>query len=431
MRILVIGSGGREHALVWKLAQSPSNPQLFGAPGNAGIARLARCVPIQADDLQGLHHFALEKHIDLTLVGPEVPLAVGIVDLFENSGLRIFGPTKAAAQIEVSKVFAKEFMREAGIPTGDFEVFDDYERARAYVRKQDRPLVVKADGLAAGKGSIVCDTSQEAEVALVRIMVERSFGAAGDRVLIEERLFGEEASCLAFSDGHHLALFPATQDHKPAYDGDQGPNTGGMGCYAPAPLVTPELEQEIHDRILEPAIQGLAQRGRPYRGVLYAGVIITAQGPKVLEFNCRFGDPETQPQVPLLESDLVSILEACIEGRLGEKEVRWREGAAVCVVLASGGYPGAYEKGKPITGLDRITDPQSTVFHAGTARRACPEGSRRDGETVTNGGRVLGVTSWDTTIAQAIERVYRQVEKIHFEKMHYRTDIGAKALRSA
>ena len=431
MRILVIGSGGREHALVWKLAQSPSNPQLFGAPGNAGIARLARCVPIQADDLQGLHHFALEKHIDLTLVGPEVPLAVGIVDLFENSGLRIFGPTKAAAQIEVSKVFAKEFMREAGIPTGDFEVFDDYERARAYVRKQDRPLVVKADGLAAGKGSIVCDTPQEAEVALVRIMVERSFGAAGDRVLIEERLFGEEASCLAFSDGHHLALFPATQDHKPAYDGDQGPNTGGMGCYAPAPLVTPELEQEIHDRILEPAIQGLAQRGRPYRGVLYAGVIITAQGPKVLEFNCRFGDPETQPQVPLLESDLVSILEACIEGRLGEKEVRWREGAAVCVVLASGGYPGAYEKGKPITGLDRITDPQSTVFHAGTARRACPEGSRRDGETVTNGGRVLGVTSWDTTIAQAIERVYRQVEKIHFEKMHYRTDIGAKALRSA
>jgi len=434
MKILVIGSGGREHALVWKLAQSPQNPQFFTAPGNAGIAacggtgaELARCIPIAADNLQGLHDFALEEGIDLTVVGPEIPLALGIVDCFQDSGLRIFGPTKAAAQIEGSKVFAKEFMREVGIPTGDFEVFDDYEQALAYLRRQDHLLVVKADGLAAGKGSIVCDTHQEAEAALELIMVERKFGAAGDRVLIEERLFGEEASCLAFSDGHDLALFPATQDHKPAYDGDQGPNTGGMGCYAPAPVVTPELQEEIGRTILEPAIRGLAQRGYPYQGVLYAGVIITEEGPKVLEFNCRFGDPETQPQVPLLERDLLSILEACIDGRLEETEVRWRKGAAVCVVLASGGYPGEYEKGKLITGLDQITDPQTTVFHAGTARRVCPEGSRRDAEIVTNGGRVLGVTSWDTTIERAIDRVYQQVEKIRFEKMHYRTDIGAKA----
>ena len=422
MKVLVIGSGGREHALVWKLAQSPQRPQLFAAPGNAGIAELARCVPIAADDLKGLRDFALEEGIDLTVVGPEVPLALGIVDLFRGSGLRIFGPTKAAAQIEASKVFAKEFMREVGIPTGGFEVFDDYGQALAYLQGRDGPIVVKADGLAAGKGSIVCDNRREAEAALELIMVERKFGASGDRVLIEERLYGEEASCLAFSDGEHIALFPPTQDHKPVFDGDKGPNTGGMGCYAPAPVVTPELREEIRHTILEPAIQGLAERGCLYQGVLYAGVIITEEGPKVLEFNCRFGDPETQPQVPLLESDLLSILEACIDGQLEEGEVRWRRGAAVCVVLASGGYPGEYEKGKPITGLDRITDPQTTVFHAGTARR--------DGEIVTNGGRVLGVTSWDNTIERAIERVYRQVRLIEFEKMHYRTDIGAKALRN-
>ena len=422
MKVLVIGSGGREHALVWKLAQSVQRPQLFAAPGNAGIAELARCVPIAADDLKGLRDFALEEGIDLTVVGPEVPLALGIVDLFRGSGLRIFGPTKAAAQIEASKVFAKEFMREVGIPTGGFEVFDDYGQALAYLQGRDGPVVVKADGLAAGKGSIVCDNRREAEAALELIMVERKFGASGDRVLIEERLYGEEASCLAFSDGEHIALFPPTQDHKPVFDGDKGPNTGGMGCYAPAPVVTPELREEIRRTILEPAIQGLAERGCLYQGVLYAGVIITEEGPKVLEFNCRFGDPETQPQVPLLESDLLSILEACIDGQLEEGEVRWRRGAAVCVVLASGGYPGEYEKGKPITGLDRITDPQTTVFHAGTARR--------DGEIVTNGGRVLGVTSWDNTIERAIERVYRQVRLIEFEKMHYRTDIGAKALRN-
>ena len=421
MKILVIGSGGREHALVWKLAQSLHHPQLFAAPGNGGMAELARCIPIAAEDLKELRDFALEEGMDLTVVGPEVPLALGIVDLFQSSGLRIFGPTTAAAQIEASKAFAKEFMREVGIPTGDFHVFEDYEQALAYLRGQDRPWVVKADGLAAGKGSIVCDNRQQAEEALELIMVERAFGAAGDRVLIEERLYGEEASCLAFSDGKHLALFPATQDHKPAYDGDQGPNTGGMGCYAPAPVVTPELQEEIRCTILEPAIRGLAERGTPYQGVLYAGVIITKEGPKVLEFNCRFGDPETQPQVPLLESDLVSILEACMEGRLKGADARWQKGAAVCVVLASGGYPGDYEKGKPISGLDRITDPQTAVFHAGTARR--------DGGIVTHGGRVLGVTSWDTDIARAIERVYQQVKLINFERMHYRTDIGAKALR--
>jgi phosphoribosylamine--glycine ligase len=423
MNILVIGSGGREHALVWKLAQSPQHPQLYAAPGNAGIAELARCTPIGADDLTGLRDFALEEQIALTLVGPEVPLALGIVDLFRSAGLRIFGPTKAAAQIEGSKVFAKELMRKLGIPTGDFEVFADYERAMAYLREQDRPLVVKADGLAAGKGAIVCDTRRQAEEALQLIMVERKFGTAGDQVLIEERLFGEEASCLAFSDGKHIALFPATQDHKPAYDGDRGPNTGGMGCYGPAPLVTPELEEEIRRTILEPVVQGLGEGGHPYQGILYAGVMVTDNGPKVLEFNCRFGDPETQPQVLLLDSDLLPILEACIDGRLEETEVHWRKGAAVCVVLASGGYPGAYEKDKPISGLDRITDPQTTVFHAGTARRHA--------EIVTDGGRVLGVTSWDSSIRRAKDRVYQQVERIHFEKMHYRTDIGAKAIENA
>jgi phosphoribosylamine--glycine ligase len=430
MNVLVIGSGGREHALVWKLAQSPQNPQLFAAPGNAGIAELAKCVPIAADDVNGLHGFALAEGMDLTVVGPEVPLTLGIVDLFQNAGLRAFGPTRAAARIEGSKVFAKGFMREVGIPTGDFAVFDDYEQALAHLRQQDQRLVVKADGLAAGKGAIVCDTGQQAEEALKLIMVKREFGAAGDRVLIEERLFGEEVSCLAFSDGEHIALFPTTQDHKPAYDGDRGPNTGGMGCYAPAPGITPALEEEIRRTILEPAVHGLASQGCPFQGILYAGVIITEKGLKVLEFNCRFGDPETQPQVPLLESDLLSILEACIDGRLEEKEVRWSKGAAVCVVLASGGYPVAYERGKPISGLDQITDSQTTVFHAGTARRACPEDSRGDGEIVTSGGRVLGVTSWDTTIERAIDRVYQQVERIHFEKMQYRSDIGAKALRS-
>jgi len=430
MNVLVIGSGGREHALVWKLAQSPQHLHLFAAPGNAGIAELATCVPIAADDLEGLRDFALAEDMGLTVVGPEIPLAMGIVDLFQGVGLRAFGPSRAAAQIEGSKVFAKEFMREAGIPTGDFVVFDDYEQALAYLRGQDQPLVVKADGLAAGKGAIVCDTGQEAEEALELIMVKREFGAAGDRVLIEERLFGEEASCLAFSDGQHIVPFPATQDHKPAYDGDRGPNTGGMGCYAPAPVITPALAEEIRRSILEPAVRGLASRGYPYQGVLYAGVMVTEAGPKVLEFNCRFGDPETQPQVPLLEGDLLSILEACIDGQLEEDEVRWQEGAAVCVVLASGGYPVAYERGKPISGLDQITDPQTTVFHAGTARRAPAEGSPGKSEIVTNGGRVLGVTSWDTSIERAIDRVYQQVEVIHFEKVHYRTDIGAKALHS-
>jgi phosphoribosylamine--glycine ligase len=309
-----------------------------------------------------------------------------------------------------------------GIPTGDFEVFGDYGQALAYLRQQDRPLVIKADGLAAGKGAIVCDTPQEAEEALARIMVERQFGDAGDSVLIEERLYGEEASCLAFTDGERLALFPPTQDHKPVDDGDQGPNTGGMGCYAPAPIVTRELQQEVRRMVLEPAIRGLADRGTPYRGVLYAGIMITPEGGiKTLEFNCRLGDPETQPQMPLLESDLVPILQACTDGQLEESEVSWKDAAAVCVVLASGGYPGAYETGKPISGLDQVTDPQTTVFHAGTACR---------GEhVVTAGGRVLGVTSWDATIERAIDRVYGQVGQIRFENVHYRTDIGAKALR--
>jgi phosphoribosylamine--glycine ligase len=427
MNVLVVGSGGREHALVWKLAQSPQNPQLFAAPGNAGIAQLAECVPIDAGDLKGLYNFALTEGMDLTIVGPEVPLTLGIVDLFSESGLRAFGPSKAAAQIEGSKIFAKRLMRQVGIPTGDYAVFDDHAQAIAYLQQQDGQLVIKADGLAAGKGAIVCDTARQAEEAVDLIMIKREFGAAGDRVLIEERLYGEEVSCLAFSDGEHIALFPPTQDHKPAYDGDRGPNTGGMGCYAPAPVVTPALRDEIRRTILEPAVRELGSRSHPFKGILYAGVIVTAEGPKVLEFNCRFGDPETQPQMPLLESDLLAILEACVDGGLEEEEVRWGNGAAVCVVLASGGYPIAYERGKLISGLDHITDSQTAVFHAGTARRSLAGCSREKGEIVTDGGRVLGITSWDSSIQRAIDRVYKQVDRVHFEGKHFRTDIGARA----
>ena len=422
MKALVVGGGGREHVLVWKVLSSPHVDQVLAAPGNAGIGEVAECAEVEAEDVDGLLRLAEDEKVDLTIVGPEAPLALGIVDRFREAGLKIFGPTKEAAKIESSKVFAKELMAKYGIPTARFEVFDDPNRARDYIRKAGTPIVVKADGLAAGKGSIVCRTLDEAYGAVERIMEEKEFGDAGNLIVVEEMLVGEEASILAITDGEAIKPFLPSQDHKPVYDGDRGPNTGGMGAYAPAPVVTEEVARTVMEGILRPAVEGMAKEGTEYRGVLYAGLMITREGPKVLEFNCRFGDPESQAVLPLFEGDLVEVLEATIEGRLEEAEVRNSQGAAVCVVLASGGYPGKYEKGKVIEGLDELQDMEDVlVFHAGTAKR--------DGKLVTDGGRVLGVTALGPDIPRAIERAYEAVAKVHFEGMHYRRDIGRKALR--
>jgi len=419
MRILVVGGGGREHALVWKLRQSPRVTEIFCAPGNAGIARLAECVDIAAEDIPGLLDFARRREIDLTVVGPEGPLTRGIVDSFSEAGRRIFGPTARAAAIEGSKVLAKEIMKKYGIPTARYEVFDHAPAAAAYIRRHGAPCVVKADGLAAGKGVIVCRTVDEALQAVETIMVERAFGAAGDRVVVEECLTGQEVSVLAFTDGETVVPMVPAQDHKQVFDGDRGPNTGGMGAYAPAPVCTPEIYRLAREEILLPMVRAMAAEGRPYRGVLYAGLMVTPHGPRVLEFNARFGDPEAQPVLMLLESDLVAIMEAVLEGRLAETPVRWRPGAAVCVVLAAGGYPGAYRRGDPIDGLDAVP-PGVEVFHAGTARQ--------DGRVVTAGGRVLGVTAAAGDIPAAIALAYAGVERIHFPDMHFRRDIGRKAL---
>ncbi|SHJ38293.1 phosphoribosylamine--glycine ligase [Desulfofundulus thermosubterraneus] len=422
MKVLVVGGGGREHALVWKLKQSPRVKEIFCAPGNAGIASLARCVPIGAEDISGLVAFARQEKIDLTVVGPEGPLTMGIVDSFNEAGLAIFGPNARAAAIEGSKVLAKELMAKYGIPTARFATFSDAGEAVAYIRQLNAPCVVKADGLAAGKGVVVCRTVEEALEAVGDIMVKGVFGAAGSRVVVEEYLTGQEVSILAFTDGKTVIPMLPAQDHKQVYDGDQGPNTGGMGAYAPAPVCTPEVYQTALEKILIPTVRAMAAEGRPYRGVLYAGLMVTDEGAKVLEFNARFGDPEAQPVLMLLETDLVEIIEAVLSGRLAEKEIRWRPGAAVCVVLASAGYPGPYRKGYPISGLDRVP-PDVMVFHAGTALE--------DGRVVTAGGRVLGVTAAAGTIAAAIEKAYAAVEQIHFEGMHYRRDIGRKALSAS
>ena len=421
MRILVVGSGGREHTLVWKIARSPLAEKIFCSPGNGGIQEHAECVTISSSDIAGLANFAEKEKIDLTVVGPEAPLAEGIADEFLRRGLRIFGPSKAAARVEASKVFAKNAMVRYGIPTADFLVFDDAEKALRHIQTRPAPMVVKADGLAAGKGVIVCHTADDAEAAVRRIMVEKEFGASGDKVIIEDCLLGEEASMLAFTDGETVLPMDSAQDHKPVFDNDEGPNTGGMGAYSPAPVVTPEVYQQIHDEILTPMIRGLASDGIEYRGVLYAGLMLTDEGPKVLEFNVRFGDPESQALLPRLENGLVEVINAVVDGRLSEISLRWSTKSAVCVVMASGGYPGHYEKGKTITGLDSVDDESVVVFHAGTKRLD-------DGRIVTDGGRILGVTGLGNTIAQAIETTYAAVEKIHFDRAHYRKDIGAKAL---
>jgi len=419
MRVLVIGGGGREHALVWKIRQSPQVKEVFCAPGNGGIAQLAECVDIAVDDLKGLRQFARRKRIDLTVVGPELPLTLGIVDFFQKEGLRIFGPCRAAAALEGSKAFAKEIMNTCGIPTAEFATFSDPEEAEAYLHKKQGPFVIKADGLAAGKGVIICQSRAEAFEAVEKIMKEKQFGQAGDKVIIEEYLRGEEVSVLAVTDGIHSVLLPSSQDHKAVFEGDRGPNTGGMGAYAPAPIMTLSLEETVGERIIRPVLQGLQKQGIEYRGVLYAGLMITAGGPKVLEFNCRFGDPETQAVLPLLGADLVDVMNAAVDGRMGEVHLQKEKDAAVCVVMASGGYPGAYSKGKVIHGLDDMPS-DIVVFHAGTKVKG------RD--IVTSGGRVLGVTARGKTIKQAVDNAYKAVGGITFDGAYYRRDIAHRAL---
>ena len=422
MKVLVAGSGGREHALCWKLRQSPRVTELFCAPGNAGTGSLGRNVAIPVSDIAGLADFAVKEGIGLTVVGPDDALAGGIVDEFERRGLRIFGPTKEGALFESSKAFAKRFMERHGIPTARFGEFTDSAEAHRFCQKMSYPVVIKADGLALGKGVIIAANAAEAALAIYRIMDQRQFGEAGRRVVIEEFLTGEECSLHALVDGRSYALFPGAQDHKRALDGDAGLNTGGMGAYAPAPVLTPELEREARERVMEPFVRGLQADGLVFKGLLYPGLMLTRDGIKVLEFNCRFGDPETQAFMPLLKTDLVEAMEAVIDGRLAGCALEWREEAAVCVVMASGGYPGEYAKGREIQGIDAAESaPGVTVFHAGT-RLA-------EGRLVTAGGRVLGVTALGADVRAARQNAYAAVEKIHFQDAHYRRDIAARALK--
>jgi phosphoribosylamine--glycine ligase len=419
MKILVVGGGGREHALVWKLAQSPRVSKIYCAPGNAGISQLAECVDIAANDIDRLLSFAKDQEIDLTVVGPEAPLVAGIVNKFSSAGLKIFGPSQEAAEIEGSKALAKRIMEKYQIPTAEYRVFDKAEPAITYIKKIGAPVVVKADGLEAGKGVIVAFDTETAVRAVKEIMEDQIFGTAGAKVIIEEYLTGEEVSILAFTDGDHVVPMVSAQDHKRVFNDDQGPNTGGMGAYSPAPVYTSEIAQITLEKILKPTIAGLKAEGRTYRGVIYAGLMLTSTGVKVLEYNARFGDPETQPVLMRLKTDLIDIIEAILEGRLDQQKIEWFDEAAVCVVLASGGYPGHYETGKEIRGLE-LTYPDGYVFHGGT--------SFREGVLVTSGGRVLGVTAKGKTVEEAIKHVYQYVKKINFDDMHYRTDIGKRAL---
>lgn len=422
MKVLVVGSGGREHALVWKISQSTRIKKIYCAPGNAGIQGLADCVDIAATDIEGLLRFAKDEKIDLTIVGPESSLAAGIVDLFEEEGLRIFGPRKNAAILEGSKVFAKEFMEKYAIPTASFKIFDDLKKAKKYIDQIGAPLVVKADGLAAGKGVIVAGTVKEAKEAVELIMKDRAFGDAGNKVVIEACLQGEEASFIAFTDGKTVLPLPTSQDHKAIFDGDKGPNTGGMGAYSPAPVVTEAIADYVMNKVMLPTIQGMAADGRPLQGMLYAGLMIDGDRINVLEFNCRFGDPEAQPLLMRLKSDVIDIFDAAIDGTLDTIEMKIDPRPTVCVVIASGGYPGRYEEGKVIKGLARAARETGVqVFHAGTARR--------NGRTVTAGGRVLGVTAVGKTLERAIEQAYKAVDCIQWTGCYSRRDIGAKALR--
>jgi phosphoribosylamine--glycine ligase len=422
MKVLVIGGGGREHAIVWKLSQSPKADKIYCAPGNAGISEIAECIDIDLNNFDALIDFVRYNWIDLTIVGPEEPLSKGIVDAFEKEGRRIVGPTKAAAQLESSKVFAKEFMKQHIIPTAEYKVFTSYIHAEDYIRMKGAPIVIKADGLAAGKGVIVALSIDEAIEALELIMKDKIFGKAGDRVIVEEFLHGQEASFMAFTDGKSIIPMVSSQDHKRVFDNDEGPNTGGMGAYSPAPIITKDIEKEVLETIIKPTIKGLKHHGIKYKGILYAGLMINNNKPYVLEFNCRFGDPETQPVLSRLDSDLMEIFLALTDEKLHEINTRWKEDASVCVVLASKGYPGKYEKGKIIYGLDEVKKIKDVmVFHAGTAFD--------NNHVVTNGGRVLGVTAIGKDIKQAKEKAYNAIKKIHFEGMHFRKDIADKAIK--
>ena len=417
MNILVIGSGGREHALFWKLSESPQTERIYAIPGNPGMGEMT---DIAVTDNAAILQFAKEKDIGLVVVGPEVPLMNGLVDDLEAAGIPAFGPRANAAEIEGSKSFAKDLMKKYGIPTARYEVFAEAEAARAYIRSEGAPIVVKADGLAAGKGVVVAMTEQEALDAVDAIMEHNSFGDAGASVVIEEFMEGEEASLLAFTDGTVIRPMISAQDHKRAFDGDKGPNTGGMGTYAPAPVMTPELTERAVEEILKPTISAMEKEGRAYRGCLYLGLMITADGPKVVEFNARFGDPETQVVLPLLDGDLVQIMHACAGGTLADVPIRWKDGAAVCVVLAAGGYPASYEKGNEIYGIGNAEKLGALVFHAGTAKK--------NGKIVTNGGRVLGVVGMGKDIASAVQSAYDAVDQISFKGEYHRKDIAHRAL---
>ena len=422
MKVLVVGSGGREHALAWKLAQSPHITKLYCAPGNAGSRQQAENVPIAVEDIAGLRSFALEQAIDLTVVGPELPLALGITDAFVERNLRVFGPTQAAAQLETSKAFAKRFMWAEGIPTAEAAIFDDMAVAQDYIRWHDGPLVVKADGLAAGKGVTVCQTREEALRAVQQVMQAKVFGDAGRCVVLEEFLAGEEASFHVLVDGEKVLPLAAAQDHKRVYDEDRGPNTGGMGAYSPAPVITAALHQRIMSEIIQPTVRGMAARGAPYRGVLYAGLMIVDERPYVVEFNARFGDPETQPLVVRLHNDLLPLLDGVARGHLGDLQVEYLTDAAVCVVMAVAGYPEAYAKGALIIGVEESERLENTwVFHAGTDVQA--------GRLVTSGGRVLGVTTRAASLASAVRHAYHAVAQIQWPGVHYRRDIGQRALQ--
>ncbi|QYR21168.1 phosphoribosylamine--glycine ligase [Paenibacillus sp. sptzw28] len=421
MRIMVIGGGGREHAIVWALNKSDKVKKIYCAPGNAGIAELAECVPIPVNRFSDLIQFTIDHEIDLVVVGPDDPLAEGIVDPFEEQGIPIFGPRKNAAEIEGSKIFMKNLLKKYSIPTAKYETFTDYESALAYLREQSAPIVVKADGLAAGKGVTVAYTIEEAEQALHNMMVGKVFGESGGSVVIEEFLEGQEMSILAFVDGETVRAMVPAQDHKPVFDNDKGPNTGGMGTYSPLPHIDPALVEDAIENIIKPTAKAMVSEGRPFRGFLFAGLIITKDGVKTIEFNARLGDPETQVVLPRLKTDLVDIILAALNGRLDQLDISWSDEAAVCVIAASEGYPASYPKGRVITGLEAAKAQGALVFHAGT--------SEQDGQIVTNGGRVLGIVGRGRDIAEARARAYEAVSAIHFDGMHCRTDIAAKALK--
>lgn len=418
MKVLVVGGGGREHALVWKISQSPKVRKIYCLPGNGGISNIAECADIKSTDLPGIVNFAKEKKVDLVVVAPDDPLAMGLVDELENAGIKAFGPCKKAAEIEASKVFSKNLMKKYEIPTANYEVFDDPNEAKKYLSRSNFPIVIKAEGLALGKGVIVAENLEQGIWAIEKIMINKEFGDAGNRVVIEEYLQGHEVSILAFTDGTTIIPMVSSQDHKRVFDNDQGPNTGGMGAFSPSRIYTEELAEECMKKIYLPTIEAMKAEGRKFKGVLYFGLMITKEGPKVLEYNARFGDPETQVVVPRLKNDIVEVFEAIIEERLNEINIEWYSEAACCVVMASGGYPGKYSTGYEITGLEEAEKLGCIIFHAGT--------KKDNGKLVTAGGRVLGVTALDINLDEAIKKAYKGVEKIYFKNMHYRKDIGIK-----